>query len=131
MTVCTKKLIRIDWLEESPNVSAGCSGTIFSVPCGFAAQAEVAASGRERGVATSIVYFCAVRCATAPGLTNDDRWFFVQMYRWFHLILQVLTIIRPKTIVCWRRAGLRCYWRVDGCGAIQSLQLINRSDQYI
>src|ERR1700726_292513 len=44
-------------------------------------------------------------------LTNHDRWFLVQMYRWFPSILQVLTIIRPETLVRWHRAGFRCYWR--------------------
>src|SRR5471032_453395 len=44
-------------------------------------------------------------------LTNNDRWFFIQMYRWFPSILQVLTIIRPETLVRWHRAGFRCYWR--------------------
>src|SRR6202047_4807626 len=44
-------------------------------------------------------------------LTNHDRWFFVQLYRWFPSILTVLTIIRPETIVRWHRAGFRCYWR--------------------
>ena len=29
-------------------------------------------------------------------LTNNDRWFFVQMYRWFPSILKVVTIIEPK-----------------------------------
>lgn len=29
-------------------------------------------------------------------LTNHDRWFFVQLYRWFPSILSVLTIIRPR-----------------------------------
>jgi transposase InsO family protein len=43
-------------------------------------------------------------------LTNNDRWFFVQLYRWFPSILQVLTIIRPETLVRWHRAGFRCYW---------------------
>lgn len=43
-------------------------------------------------------------------LTNQDRWF-VPMYRWFPSILQVLTIIRPETLVRWHRAGFRCYWR--------------------
>jgi hypothetical protein len=38
-------------------------------------------------------------------LTNIDRWFFVQLYRWFPSILQVLTIIRPETLVRWHRAG--------------------------
>jgi hypothetical protein len=27
-------------------------------------------------------------------LTNNDRWFFIQLYRWFPSILPVLTIIR-------------------------------------
>ena len=45
------------------------------------------------------------------GLTNHDRWFFIQLYRWFPSILQVLAIIRPETLVRWHRAGFRCYWR--------------------
>ena len=43
-------------------------------------------------------------------LTNNDRWFFVPLYRWFPSILQVLTIIGPETLVRWR-AGFRRYWR--------------------
>ena len=44
-------------------------------------------------------------------LTNSDRWFLIQLYRWFPSILHVLTIIRPETLVRWHRAGFRCYWR--------------------
>src|SRR6202790_2224544 len=44
-------------------------------------------------------------------LANSDRWFFVQLYRWFPSILNVLTIIRPGTLVRWHRAGFRSYWR--------------------
>src|SRR5580765_3511084 len=44
-------------------------------------------------------------------LKNDDRWFFIQLYRWVPSILQVLSIIRPDTLVRWHRAGFRCYWR--------------------
>jgi len=44
-------------------------------------------------------------------LTNHDRWFFIQLYRWFPSILKVLTIIRPETFVRWHRAGFRSYWR--------------------
>jgi hypothetical protein len=36
-------------------------------------------------------------------LTNNGRWFFIQLYRWFPSILNVLTIIRPETLV---RPGL-------------------------
>ena len=42
-------------------------------------------------------------------LTNNDRWFFIQLYRWFPSILQVLTIIRPEPLVRWHRAGFQCY----------------------
>jgi transposase InsO family protein len=44
-------------------------------------------------------------------LTNSDRWFFIQLYRWFPLILKVFTIVQPETIVRWHRAGFRRYWR--------------------
>ena len=44
-------------------------------------------------------------------LTNQDRWLFIQLYRWCPSILSVLTIIRPETLVRWHRAGFRCYWR--------------------
>ena len=46
-----------------------------------------------------------------PRLTNNDRWFFIQLYRWFPSILQVLTIIRPETLMRWHRASFRSYWR--------------------
>ena len=42
---------------------------------------------------------------------NSDRWFFVQLYRWFPSIRQVLTIVRPETLLRWHRAGFRHYWR--------------------
>src|SRR5271169_4697290 len=44
-------------------------------------------------------------------LSNNDRWFFVQLYRWFPSILKVITIIRPETLVRWHRVGFRRYWR--------------------
>jgi hypothetical protein len=39
-------------------------------------------------------------------LTNLDRRFFIQLYRWFPSILKVLTIIRPETLVRWHRGRL-------------------------
>jgi hypothetical protein len=44
-------------------------------------------------------------------LTNNDRLFFVELYRWFPSIQRVLSIIRPDTLVRWHRAGFRRYWR--------------------
>jgi transposase InsO family protein len=48
-------------------------------------------------------------------LTNLDRWFLIQLYRWVPAILQVVTIIRPETLVRWHRAGFRCYWHWKSC----------------
>jgi hypothetical protein len=42
-------------------------------------------------------------------LTNNDRWFFIQLYRWLPSIQQVLTIVQPETLVRWHRAGFRRY----------------------
>ena len=44
-------------------------------------------------------------------MSNGDRWFFVQRYRWFPSILSALTVIRPETLVRWHRVGSRLYWR--------------------
>jgi hypothetical protein len=32
-------------------------------------------------------------------LTNHDRWFFIQLYRWFPSILQILTIILRGVLI--------------------------------
>src|SRR5260370_22570801 len=48
-------------------------------------------------------------------LTNNDRWFFVQLYRWFPSILPVLMIIRPETAVGWHPAGFRRYLPWESC----------------
>jgi transposase InsO family protein len=44
-------------------------------------------------------------------LTNSDRLFFIQLYRWFPSALKAMTIMRPETVMRWQRAGFRRYWR--------------------
>jgi len=44
-------------------------------------------------------------------LTNHDRWFFVQLYRWFPSILTVITIVQPETLVAHLRRILTSYAR--------------------
>ena len=43
------------------------------------------------------------------GLTNSDRLFFIQLYRWFPSVLKAITIVRPETLVRWHRGGFRRY----------------------
>src|SRR3954451_16318581 len=51
------------------------------------------------------------KCRGRVRLTNFDRWIFVQLYRLFPSVLQVLHVIRPETLVRWHRDGFRSYWR--------------------
>src|SRR5260370_36725915 len=44
-------------------------------------------------------------------LANSDRWFLIQLYRWFPSIIKVLAVILPQTLVRWHRAGFPSYWR--------------------
>src|SRR6185369_2502736 len=44
-------------------------------------------------------------------LSDGDRLFFIQLYRWFPTILKAITIVRPETLVRWHRAGFRQYRR--------------------
>lgn len=44
-------------------------------------------------------------------LTNFDRTFLVQLYRWCPSILRIFSIVRPETVIRWHRYGFRSYWR--------------------
>lgn len=51
-----------------------------------------------------------VCCRKRPGrvgLTNGDWLFFIQLYRRFPSVLQLLPIIRPETLARWHQAGFR------------------------
>src|SRR5262245_18614615 len=68
-------------------------------------EAENAALRHQVGVLRRIVAQRRIR------LTNSDRMFFIQLYRWFPSVLKVITVIRHETLVRWHRAGFRRYWR--------------------
>ncbi len=46
-------------------------------------------------------------------LSNGDRLVFIQLYRWFPSVLQVITVIRPETLVRWHAADRRGAARLD------------------
>ena len=99
-------------MKESPNVSAQCLHCSASSWPSWPRHSS--RRGRLEAENAALRHQLIVLRRKVPGrvrLTNSDRWFFVQLYRWFPSILQVLTIIRPETLVRWHRAGFRCYWR--------------------
>ena len=57
-------------------------------------------------------------CARRLYLTWADRALFVRLYRGFSRILDVITIIRPETIVRWHRKGFSAFWRWKSCATL-------------
>jgi hypothetical protein len=50
------------------------------------------------------------RAPKRPKLSNSDRVLFVWLYRLYPGIAEVVTIVRPETIIRWHRAGFRAWW---------------------
>jgi hypothetical protein len=80
--------------------------TILVSPCRSNARLEA-----ENAVLRHQLLVLRRKCRGRVRLTNFDRWIFVQLYRLFPSVLQVLHVIRPETLVRWHRAGFRSYWR--------------------
>src|SRR3974390_1373423 len=50
-----------------------------------------------------------------PKLSGSDRAIFVWLSRLFPQIADIITVVRPETIVGWHRAGFRAWWRWKSC----------------
>ncbi len=46
-----------------------------------------------------------------PRLTGPDRLFWVALHRMWPRWDEVLTIVKPATVIAWHRAGFRLFWR--------------------
>lgn len=60
------------------------------------------------------------------GLTNNDRWFLIQLYRWFPSILRVITVVQPETLLR-NRFGMPFEIGQQGLGCIAALFAPNPS----
>jgi hypothetical protein len=107
--VCTENLFRVDDVMESPKLADGLLCFVLTVlVSAFKSKSRLEA---ENAALRHQLIVLRRKVRSRPQLTNNDRWFFVQLYRRFPSILQVLTIIRPDTVVRWHQAGFRRYWR--------------------
>ena len=86
----------------------GGSAQADSLRSGFALQVE---SNAEILVLRQQINVLRRRAPKRLHLNNIDRFLFVWLYRWFPSILGAIAIVRPETIIRWRRAGFRSYWR--------------------
>jgi hypothetical protein len=82
---------------------------IVAVELSFTATQVVSDQPSERGASRRDLHQHLER--SAPAVTDGSAADLVQMYRWFPLILEAVTIVRPETLVHWHRAGFRRFWR--------------------
>ena len=109
--MCTENSVRVDYVERSPNVSGDGRSvclflTLFASP--FKSKSRLEA---ENAALRHQLIILRRKVRGRVRLTNSDRLFFIQLYRWFPSALKAITIVRPETLVRWHRAGFRRYWR--------------------
>jgi hypothetical protein len=109
--VCTENLILFDYVTESPNVDTMIALlcfvlTLFASP--FKSKSRLEA---ENAALRHQLIVVQRKMRGRVHLTNGDRLFLVQLYRWFPSVLRAIMIIRPETLVRWHRSGFRRYWR--------------------
>jgi hypothetical protein len=111
--VCTENPIGVDDVTESPKL-----GEMIRLLCFVLAiwaspfKSKIRLAAENMALRHQLIVLRR-KLRGRVQLTNSDRWFLVQLYRWFPSILKVLTIIRPETLVRWHRAGFRSYWRLS------------------
>ena len=106
----TENLIRIEPVRESPQAGGDDRADPPGLePVGRTLQVEERLEAENAALRQQLVVLRR-KVHGRVRLTRGDRLFLVQLYRWFPSILKVITIVRPKTLVRWHRAGFRCYW---------------------
>ncbi|SIO52187.1 Integrase core domain-containing protein [Bradyrhizobium erythrophlei] len=109
--VCTENFIRVDDAPESPKLAEMIGLLCFVVAVLASPFKSKIRLEAENATLRHQLVVLRRKLKGRARLTNNDRWFFVQLYRWFPSILPALMIIRPETLVRWHRAGFRRYWR--------------------
>jgi hypothetical protein len=109
--VCTENSVRIDYVTNRLT-----SAAMIALFCLFLALLASPFKSKSRLEAenAALRHQLIILRRKVPGrvrLTNGDRLFFIQLYRWFPSVLKAITIVRPATLVRWHRTGFRLYWR--------------------
>ena len=97
---------QILWFGVTAHPTAEWIGNQLKKACGWEQAPRYLI--RDRDGAYGEIFIRRVR------LANSDRRFFVQLYRWFPSVLQVLAIIRPETLIhCLCLPQIKP-WHIDG-----------------
>jgi hypothetical protein len=109
--VCTENLVRFDLTPESLNVDHNGRADILPLEPGrLDLQAQERLEAENAALRQQLIVLQR-KVRGRVQFTNSDRLFFIQLYRWCPSVLKAMVLVRPETLVCWHRAGLRRYWR--------------------
>lgn len=64
----------------------------------------------ENPVLRQQVLILSRRSPARARLRNLDRLILVWLYRFSPCILSAITVVKPETVIRWRRRGFRAYW---------------------
>jgi hypothetical protein len=99
--VCTENSIRIDYVTESPNLSGDDRAVLpLPGPVRLAFKSKSRLEPENAALRHQLIVLQQRVRGRFP-LTNVDRLFFVQLYRWFPSVLKAIAIILPETVVRW------------------------------
>jgi hypothetical protein len=104
--VCTENSIRIDYVTESPNLSGDDRAVLpLPGPVRLAFKSKSRLEPENAALRHQLIVLQQRVRGRIP-LTNGDRLFFVQLYRWFPSVLKAIAIILPETVVRWASGRL-------------------------
>jgi hypothetical protein len=93
--VCTENLIHVDEMRESPKLTRWLRFYAFAI-----LASPLKSRSRLEAENAALRHQLIIMCRQRPvrvRLTNNDRLFFIQLYRWFPSILKVLTVVRGRS----------------------------------
>lgn len=89
-------------MNESPNVGDDDRAILpLRCPVRIAVQVEELLEAENAALRHQLVILRR-KVRGRVRLTDGDRLFFIQLYRWFPTILKAITIVRPETLVRFR-----------------------------
>ncbi len=108
--VCTENFVRVEAVTEAYGMIGLPFLLLDFISAPFRSKIQLAA---ENAALRHQLMVLRRKSPRRVRLTNGDRWIFILLYRCFPSILQILTIVRPETVIRWHRAGLGRYrrWR--------------------
>lgn len=106
--MCTKNPIQVDCLSESQTLADNAGADLFRLRVlGWPFKSSGRLEAENAALRHQVTVIRRQVHGTVRLLTNLDRLFLVQLYRWIPSVLKAVVVVQPETLVRWLRAGFR------------------------